>query len=69
MALIVLMLPCGFLCSMSLPHGALSWSVICNCGISRSKVKSGKLGQQAKFGHRTCLFHILYIRIKKLSKQ
>ena len=23
-------------CSVALPHGAVSWSAVCNCGISRS---------------------------------
>ena len=25
---------CGCQCSVSIPHGAMVWSVICDCGIS-----------------------------------
>ena len=34
--LIVFLLLCGCLCSVSLPHGAVGWSAVCECGISWS---------------------------------
>ena len=27
---------CGCLCGVSLPHGAMGWSAVCDCGISCS---------------------------------
>ena len=30
------LLSCGWKCSVSLPHSALGWSVVCDCGISWS---------------------------------
>ena len=30
----LLYLCCGFLCSVSLPHGALGRSVVCNCDLT-----------------------------------
>ena len=33
-AFIVLQMSCYCKCSMALPHGAVGWSEICNCGIS-----------------------------------
>ena len=35
-AFIVFLLPCGCLCTVSLPCGAVCCSVVCNCGISWS---------------------------------
>ena len=32
--LIVLLMSCNCLCSMALPHGAVNWSSVCDCGIS-----------------------------------
>ena len=32
--LIVSLMSCGCLCSLSLPHGAVGWSAVCACGIS-----------------------------------
>ena len=40
--LVLLLLPCGFIftiykchkCCVALPHGAMDWSVVCDCGIS-----------------------------------
>ena len=32
----LLQLCCGSLCFASLPHGAVDWSAICDCGISWS---------------------------------
>ena len=32
----LLKLCCGFLCSVSLPHGTMDWPVACDCGISWS---------------------------------
>ena len=40
---------------------AISWPAVCDCDIM---VKSGKFGRPAKFGQRTCLFHIIIIGIK-----
>ena len=34
--LIVLLMPFDCYCSVSLPHGALGWSAVCDCGISWS---------------------------------
>ena len=33
-AIIVFLLPCGCLCSVPLPHGAMGWSVVCECDFS-----------------------------------
>ena len=33
-AFIVLQMYCYYKCSMALPHGAVGWSVVCDCGIS-----------------------------------
>ena len=33
-AIIVLQMYCYYKCSVVLPHGAMSWSVVCDCGIS-----------------------------------
>ena len=33
-ALTVLLMSCDSQCSVALPHGAVGWSVICDCGIS-----------------------------------
>ena len=34
--LIEILLSYGYLCSVSLPRGAMGWSVVFDCGISRS---------------------------------
>ena len=34
--LIVFLLLCDYYCSVSLPHGAKCWSVVCECDISLS---------------------------------
>ena len=31
--LIVFLMTCGCLCSVSFPNGAMGWSVVCDCGI------------------------------------
>ena len=31
-----LLMSCGYYCSMSLRYGAVGWSTLCDCGISRS---------------------------------
>ena len=33
-AIIVLQMYCYFKCSVALPHGAVGWSAVCDCGIS-----------------------------------
>ena len=33
-AIIVLKMYCYYKCSLALPHGALGWSELCDCGIS-----------------------------------
>ena len=33
-AIIVLQMFCYFECPMALPHGAMGWSAVCDCGIS-----------------------------------
>ena len=33
-AIIVLQVYCYYECSVTLPHGAVDWSAVCNCGIS-----------------------------------
>ena len=33
---ITFLMPCGCYCSLSLPHGAVVWSVVCGCDISWS---------------------------------
>ena len=35
-AIIVLQMYCYYKCSVALPHGAVGWSAVCNCGISWS---------------------------------
>ena len=35
-AIIVLQMHCYYKCSVALPHGAVGWSAVCDCGISRS---------------------------------
>ena len=35
-ALSVFLMSCDGQCSMALPHGAVGWSVVCDCGISLS---------------------------------
>ena len=32
-AIIVLQMYCNYKCSVALPHGALGWSAVCDCGI------------------------------------
>ena len=32
--IIILQMYCYYKCSVALPHGAVGWSVVCNCGIS-----------------------------------
>ena len=32
--LTVFLMSCDSQCSVALPHGAMSWSVMCDCGIS-----------------------------------
>ena len=32
--LIVFLVCCDFKCYLALPHGALGWSAVCDCGIS-----------------------------------
>ena len=32
--LIVFLMPCDCWCSVGLPHGAVGWSTVCDCGIS-----------------------------------
>ena len=32
-AIIVLQMYCHYKCSVALPHGAVGWSVVCDCGI------------------------------------
>ena len=34
--LVVFLMLFGCLCSLSFPHGALGWTVVCDCGISWS---------------------------------
>ena len=34
--LIVFLMPCGCLCSVTLPYGAVGWSAMYDCGISWS---------------------------------
>ena len=34
-ALIILLMSCDSKCSVALPPGAMVWSVVCDCGISR----------------------------------
>ena len=33
-AIIVLQKDCYFKCPLALPHGAVGWSAVCDCGIS-----------------------------------
>ena len=33
-ALSVLQMDCDCYCSLTLPHGAMGWSAVCDCGIS-----------------------------------
>ena len=33
-AFIVLQMYCYYKCSVALPHGAMGWSAVCDCGIS-----------------------------------
>ena len=33
-AIIVLHMYCYYKCSVALPHGAVGWSAVCDCGIS-----------------------------------
>ena len=33
-AIIVLQMYCYYKCSVALPHGAVGWSAVCDCGIS-----------------------------------
>ena len=33
-AIIVLQMYCYYKCSVTLPHGAVGWSAVCDCGIS-----------------------------------
>ena len=33
-AIIVLQMYCYYKCSVALPHGAVGWSSVCDCGIS-----------------------------------
>ena len=33
-AIIVLWMYCYYKCSVALPHGAVGWSAVCDCGIS-----------------------------------
>ena len=33
-AIFVLQMYCYYICSVALPHGALGWSAVYNCGIS-----------------------------------
>ena len=33
-AIIVLQMKCYYKCYVVLPHGAMGWSVVCDCGIS-----------------------------------
>ena len=33
-ALVVLQMYCYYECSVAHPHGAVGWSVVCDCGIS-----------------------------------
>ena len=42
----------------------LRWAVECIPYTVDSRVKSGKFGQTAKFGQRSCLFHTSIIGIK-----
>ena len=32
--LVALQMYCFYKCSVALPHGAVGWSVVCDCGIS-----------------------------------
>ena len=34
-ALIILLMPCGCKCYVALPHDAVGWSAVCDCGIFR----------------------------------
>ena len=34
--LVALLMYCYYKCSVAFPHGAVGWSVVCDCGISRS---------------------------------
>ena len=33
-AIIMLQMYCYYKCSVALPHGAMDWSAVCDCGIS-----------------------------------
>ena len=33
-AIIVIQMYCYYKCSVALPHGAMGWSAVCDCGIS-----------------------------------
>ena len=33
-AIIVLQMYCYYKCSVALPHGAVGWTAVCNCGIT-----------------------------------
>ena len=33
-AMIVLQMYCNYKCSVALPHGAMGWAAVCDCGIS-----------------------------------
>ena len=33
-AMIVLQMYCNYKCSVALPHGAVGWAAVCDCGIS-----------------------------------
>ena len=35
LAFIILQMYCYYKCSVALPHGAVGWSAVCDCGISR----------------------------------
>ena len=34
LAIIVLQMYCYYICPVALPHGAVGWSAVCDCGIS-----------------------------------
>ena len=42
--LIVFLMSCDCLCSLTLPHGAVGWSAVCECGISLSYLLHFVLG-------------------------
>ena len=64
---IVFLVSCGCLCSVSLPRGAASRSMICDCGIFERKIKQSFKPVTAIVKTNKCRLFIIYYNYRGIK--